>query len=197
MIALDIVSQITQIIGALAVLAAAYTYVVHRKQLNFDVMTKCTERFRSIVSDLSSQDQDKRQRAQREYVDLCNEQLFYFGANYLPDAVVNEWLDGMIDYLPQTKSRPESNVPPEVHCENFSCKKPIPPEILEGYSRTSNAFYAGEGRPYNLNCSEQRAQYIERIKGQLQREEDMLEALADTLKLMERRIYFYIKDRTR
>jgi hypothetical protein len=40
MLLLEVISQVLQILGALGILATAYTYVVHRKQLNFDVMTK-------------------------------------------------------------------------------------------------------------------------------------------------------------
>lgn len=196
MLLLDVVSQILQIVGALAILAAAYTYVVHRKQLNFDVITKCMERFRNIVAEMDSPDQATKERAKKQYVDLCNEQLFYFGSRYLPDAVVHEWLDGMIDYLPQTTNRPQSNEAPSAHCEkDLNCKKNrIDPKLLEGYSKISEAFYVGGEGPYNLGCSNERGHYIERIKGQIQRDEDMFEALADLLKAMERTVYFSLKD---
>ena len=49
---------------------------------------------------LKSQDKNERQEAIKQYIDLCNEELFYFKHGYLPEEIVNEWLDGMIYYLP-------------------------------------------------------------------------------------------------
>ena len=35
-----------------------------------------------------------------EYIDLVNEELFYFQNGFLPRVVAEEWLDGMIDMIP-------------------------------------------------------------------------------------------------
>jgi hypothetical protein len=36
----------------------------------------------------------------RQYLDLCNEELFYFQNRYLPTEVEVEWLDGMLEFIP-------------------------------------------------------------------------------------------------
>lgn len=94
-------------IGASSALisAAALGYVIHtfrinRNQLNFAVIINCTERFQRIMGLMKSDDEAARQKAIKRYIDLCNEELFYFKNKFIPDEVADEWIDGMIYYLP-------------------------------------------------------------------------------------------------
>ena len=197
---LNILSQLLQIAGALAILAAAYTYVVHRKQLNFDVIRGCSEKFQKVMVEMRSSDPHTAEQAERQYVDLCNEQLFYFGARYLPDAVVDEWLEGMIDYLPQLKAVGTSvGEAPSPHTEDYRNKEAVSPELLAGYPRISEAFLVSNGdsgaRPYDLDNPEERLQLIQHVKGRVNREDDLLDYLADTLKRAEHRILTLAKAR--
>ncbi len=129
---LQILAYVAQIAGGIGILAAAATFLVHRNQLNFDVITNCNQRFQEIVVDLKAGDGPQEKRARERYVDLCNEELFYFANGYLPREVIEEWLEGMFDYLPlfddkSKKVRPEHSWIVE-------------PGMLEGYPRIKEAF---------------------------------------------------------
>jgi hypothetical protein len=97
---LQTLAHISQIAGGLVFLVAAGTYLIHRNQLNFNMIMNCNQRFQEIMVDLEGEDEPKARRAKKRYVDLCNEQIFYFGNGYLPREVIEEWLESMIDYLP-------------------------------------------------------------------------------------------------
>ncbi len=97
---LESLAYVAQIVGVVVLLYVAYSYLLQRKQLNFDVMTSCTARFQDILPLLRSEVQEERDKGEEQYVDLCNEQLFYFANGYLPPEVIEEWLDGMVLYLP-------------------------------------------------------------------------------------------------
>ena len=93
-------AHLAQNAGGLAFFVAALTYLIHRNSLNFTMIMSCNQRFQDIMGDLEDRDKTKKQRAKTRYVDLCNEQLFYFKNGYLPREVIEEWLESMIDYLP-------------------------------------------------------------------------------------------------
>ncbi len=130
---LQILAYVAQIAGGVGILAAAATFLVHRNQLNFDVIMKCNQRFQEIVVDLKAGDGPQEKRARERYVDLCNEELFYFANGYLPREVIEEWLGGMLDYLPLfddvTGRVVHSERPPIVE-----------PGLLKDYPRIKEAF---------------------------------------------------------
>ncbi len=95
-----IIGGISSFVSAAALVFAAYTFKVNKSQLNFAVIVNCTERFQKIMPGIKSDDAAVKQRAIKQYIDLCNEELFYFKNGFLPQEVVDEWLDGMIYYLP-------------------------------------------------------------------------------------------------
>ncbi len=130
---LEGLAYVGQILGGVGIFVAAITLLVHRNQLNFQIIASCTDRFQRIMSDLESEDQATRERAEKRYVDLCNEQLFYFRNGYLPRDVMEEWLGGMIDYLPLFDDVTGRVVHPE--------RPPIvEPGLLEDYPRIKEAF---------------------------------------------------------
>lgn len=84
----------------LSILYSLRSVQLSRKQLNFAAIISCTEPFQTIISELKSSNTSVEMGAVKRYVDLCNEELFYFKHNYLPNEIVDEWLEGMIYYLP-------------------------------------------------------------------------------------------------
>ena len=156
---LQLLAYTAQILGGISISVAALTYLVHRNQLNFDVITTCTERFQRIMTRMESHNKGERDKAKKEYVDLCNEQLFYFRRKYLPDEVVEEWLDGMIDYIPQL------NTSCDIHPESPARK--IEPHLLKEYPRVRKAFTVVE--PYELDRNDEadeRQVFIKHIRKQ-------------------------------
>jgi hypothetical protein len=129
---LQILAYVAQIAGGIGLLVAAATFLVHRNQLNFDVIMNCNQRFQEIVADLEAGGGQQEKQAKKRYVDLCNEQLFYFSNGYLPREVIEEWLDGMIYYLPLF-----DDVTGEVRSEHPGI---VEPDLLEGYSRLLEGF---------------------------------------------------------
>ena len=90
---LEVLSFIATIIGGIAILFAVRDYSISRKQLHLSVLQSCVTRFRDHFMDLGPASEINHVR---DYLDLVNEELFYFEHQYLPLAVAHEWLDGMI-----------------------------------------------------------------------------------------------------
>jgi hypothetical protein len=156
----EVLAYLVQLVAALALITAIFTYLAHRNQLRFDVITNCVERFQEIIPNMGSTDAQEAERAKRRYVDLCNEQLFYFGEKYLPDEVVEEWLDGMIDYLPQLDREGKA------HPQSWQ-NRMVEPELLDGYPRIETAFTVDE--PYDLESRVKRGKLIEHLRGKVQK----------------------------
>lgn len=156
----EVLAYLVQLVAALALITAILTYLAHRNQLRFDVITNCVERFQKIVPNMESADAQEAKRAKRQYVDLCNEQLFYFGEKYLPDEVVEEWLDGMIDYLPQLDGEGKA------HLKSWR-NGMTEPKMLKGYPRIEDAFTVDE--PCDLGSRGERDELIEHLRGKVQK----------------------------
>ena len=167
---LQILTYIAQIAGGLIILVAAAAYLVHRRQLNFNMIMNCNQRFQEIFVDLED-DNPQGQHAKRRYVDLCNEQLFYFKNGYLPREVFEEWLESMIDYLPLFDSvtgrmRPDY---PGV----------VDPGLLEGYPTIKRIFVL-DG-PYDLTLRDQRIAFVRRLGKKVKPEPILLVIWRDIL----------------
>ena len=67
------------------------------KQLNLSALESCINRFRDNFLHLNK---DSKEEEVTAYIDLVNEELFYFEQRFLPRAVAMEWIDGMIDHIP-------------------------------------------------------------------------------------------------
>ncbi len=92
----DWVQIVTEVITAIGVLIAVTAYGITRKSLYLTTIEKCIEGFRNLKN---LNKQPSREEIEK-YVDLVNEELFYFQHGYLPIEIADEWIDGMIDFLP-------------------------------------------------------------------------------------------------
>lgn len=126
-----------------------------RNQFHFDIMVSCITRFQDIVQHLDSDDPDLRQNAQQRYIDLCNEELFYFVNGWLPKEVEKEWLDGMIDLLPHLNHA----------CQNLNDEAQISVDQLEDYPRIRHAFTVT--KQHDLKARDDRNELIASIQKQL------------------------------
>lgn len=158
--AVEASAYVAEVIGSIALLVAALTFLVSKNQLNFGVITSCNDRFQRLVQLMESKDPEERRQGERQYVDLCNEQLFYFRNNYLPREVVNEWLDGMIEYLPQLDQERNPR-------EDPNRTRMIDPVWLKDYPRIEQAFSVDQF--YDLENLKQRRDLIRRIRKNLKK----------------------------
>lgn len=94
---LEVLSFLATIIGGIAILFAVRDYSISRKQLHLSALESCITRYRDEFLGLNM---DSPELMVVKYIDLVNEELFYFEHQYLPMEVAAEWIDGMIDYLP-------------------------------------------------------------------------------------------------
>ena len=161
----DLVEILVWLIGAISLIYAAYSYKTSQKQLNFAVIISCTERFQKIMPQLKSKYTIERERAINAYVDLCNEELFYFKHNYLPREIIEEWLDGMIYYLPHFKNGINVN-----NSEHYL--KEIDVKMLEEYPQIKNSFEFGDNfdpNEFSFENTESRKAMIEMVKTNLKK----------------------------
>ena len=127
------------------------------QQFRFNVMISCITRFQSIVPDLGAKKKEVRLSAIAKYIDLCNEELFYFKQNYVEKEVMNEWLDGMIDYMPWFS----------FDGENINTSSIIDSKSLVKYPRIKNVFRID--KKYDLNLPKERKQLVEITKSNIKK----------------------------
>lgn len=99
--------------------------------------------------------------AEKRYVDLCNEELFYCEAGYVPEVVVREWLNGMTDFLPHYHGRVVSGPFTKTFDEMVDY------QLLDSYPRVKRVFSVG--RPYDLAVSSERVKLISELSRNLAR----------------------------
>lgn len=140
---IESVKDFAALVSSFAIIVGIVGYALSRKQFQFNVMIKCIERFQTLLPSLESlpapeslEDQDiaNRNRIIRQYIDLCEEELFYFMKGYLPGDLKYEWIEGMLTYLPFYNEKGElmnkSN--------RLQLAKDSP--LLRGYPRLRQAF---------------------------------------------------------
>ena len=135
---------------------------MNRKQLNFDVITNCTVRWQEIAPDLERalREGNSEDEAIKRYVDLCNEELFYFIEGYLPQEVIREWLTGMVLYLPHYDYESRNEDRPEAFSGMVAWK------MFEDYPRIQEVF--GLDRVYNAREQRQRKELVREIEGKIE-----------------------------
>ncbi len=92
----DAAELISYIITSISFVGLWIAYVYSRKQIHFSTMEKCINDYRNWMKESDKSVDD----VAHEYLDIVNEELFYFEKKYLPMEVSMEWIDGMIDCLP-------------------------------------------------------------------------------------------------
>ncbi len=160
---LEAAAYFAHVVAAGAVFVAAVTYALNRKQLNFDVITSCTARWQEIMPDLERALKEKghsKGEVAERYVDLCNEELFYFVEGYLPQEVVREWLTGMVLYLPHYDYESRNEDRPEAFDGMVSS------QLFEGYPRVKDVFHLD--RVYDPGEERQREALVREIEGRLE-----------------------------
>lgn len=110
-----------------------YSLLINRKQLHLATIKRCIDEFRSLINPNNPQYSDA---DAAKYVDLVNEELFYFQHGYIPEVVAYEWIDGMMDYLPLFDNG--GNILNKGHCvDKISSKHDI---LLRDYPRIKYTF---------------------------------------------------------
>lgn len=100
----DLIQIITWGLGSLSIFGAVISYWYSRKHLNFNVIFNCNKRFQKIRTNLTK---DGNKEAAKKYIDLCNEEIFYYENSFVPQSIMREWIDGMIFYIPHYTSENE------------------------------------------------------------------------------------------
>jgi hypothetical protein len=90
-------ANVATIATAFGIWVAMVQLLINQKQLHLDTIKRCIDEFRNLTSptNINYSDADA-----TRYIDLVNEELFYFQHNYIPRVVAYEWIDGMLDYIP-------------------------------------------------------------------------------------------------
>lgn len=159
----DFLEILVWLVGAGSLIYAAHSYKTSQKQLNFAVIVSCTERFQKIMPQLKSENAGERQCAIKAYIDLCNEELFYFKHKYLPEEIVEEWIDGMVYYLPQFEGKFDAEELEQETKNNQELPEQIAEQkLLAEYPRIKEAFTVG--RYYDVSKKSERMELINRIK---------------------------------
>jgi hypothetical protein len=155
----DLIELISWVVGAISLAVAAFTYSLGKSHFNFAVITNCVERFQLIITRLRSANGEERIDALKRYVDLCNEELFYFKNKYIPEEVIDEWLEGMIYYLPlYSKSY-------NVYIKSAYAPDIVDHDLLKDYPRIKRSFSVY--KKYDLSSESDRKSLIKEIKHNL------------------------------
>jgi len=110
-------------------------------------MLSCQDRFQQLFPLERGDDVDLTRL--KKYVDLTNEEFFYFQRAYIPKEVIVEWMDSIVDFFPIYVGG--SDVP--VNYAKMRFRQIHDEKMLEGYPRLKKAFTLTEGKS-NLNRSE-------------------------------------------
>lgn len=94
---IEVLTQLATIVAALFGIVAFRAYTTSVKQFSFGVMKHCID---SYVGMLDKIKPEMDGAAVSNYLELVNQELFYFQQNYLPLEVTIEWLDGIISIVP-------------------------------------------------------------------------------------------------
>ncbi|CAN5116447.1 hypothetical protein BH09BAC3_BH09BAC3_38250 [soil metagenome] len=97
-------------------------------------MLSCIDRFQQL-SPLLRGDNDDFSRLTK-YVDLTNEEFFYFQREYIPKEVIVEWLDSIVDFFPIYVKGTEL----PINYDRLSFKQIHDEKLLNGYPRLRKAF---------------------------------------------------------
>jgi hypothetical protein len=88
----EIGANIASIISALAIIFVIIEYNANRNVRNIQLMHRCIDQFREW-------NKDDKGEVNFNYLELLNEELFYFQKRLIQKKVAIEWIEGMLDYI--------------------------------------------------------------------------------------------------
>ncbi len=147
---IDTVKDLVGLVSSLAIIISVVAYFLSKKQFQFNVMVKCIDRFQVLLPSLESIDQkqpEERTRIMRQYIDLCEEELFYFEKGYLPKDIRGEWIEGMLNYLPLY----EKGKIDKLLNDDYKLKEIEKNSLLDGYPRIHRCFGYKEQKRTSAN----------------------------------------------
>lgn len=140
----QIVSIILNIILIAIAAFATKQILINQKQLHIATISSCVAGYR-LLGGLKKTTNDN--VVLGKYIDLTNEELFYFQHDYLPLEVSKEWIDGMIDFMPITNA--ESEIINKEYCLKYFVD--YRDEMFKSYPRIKHAFELESGRSYDID----------------------------------------------
>lgn len=123
---------VANIVISLGILGFIGIYLAHRQsqnQFKFTVMLSCIDRFQQLSPLLRGDNEDLSRL--KKYLDLTNEEFFYFQREYIPKEVIVEWMDSIVDFFPiytQGASLP-------INYEQLAFKQIHDENLMRGYPR--------------------------------------------------------------
>jgi len=154
----DAVQTFAFLVGSLSLVVATIAYLLSRKGLQFNVMIACIQRFQDLLPNLDGDDVVERDVLQ--YLDLCNEELFYFQQNYLRKEVALEWIEGMVKFLPLINEATKSPWDGKPYLTSTD-------KLIHQFPRVAHAFSTTTFP--DLATQEARRRYVERILNRARR----------------------------
>lgn len=103
---LESLAHIATVLGAVGLLFALLTWRGSRNSFHHAVITSCTTRFQKLSPKLGQL--PLKTKTVQQYLELCNEELFYFESDFLPQPIIDEWLDGMLSFISLRRVSDES-----------------------------------------------------------------------------------------
>jgi hypothetical protein len=128
---------VANIVTSLGILGFIGIYMAHKQsqnQFKFTVMLSCIDRFQQLSPLLRGDDNDIIRL--RKYVDLTNEEFFYFQREYIPKEVIVEWMDSIVDFFPIYVAN--EDLP--INYEKLQYRQIHDQGLLQGYPRLMKAF---------------------------------------------------------
>jgi hypothetical protein len=134
---LEIAAFIATIIGMTALFFGYRTHRISYKQLNFQIVDRCTTRFHEVMKQLHKDPENP--DSVSAYLGLCNEEIFYFKHKYLPEDIIIEWIEGMTNSVPHWVGNKNVNI--HRHCIRYTFgKPPFEQNLMLNYQRLRVAF---------------------------------------------------------
>lgn len=139
---LNLVSQVATILGVIGLWIAFRSLRNSRDTFHHGVITSCTDRFQHLSPKLSQLPLSD--EALQQYLELCNEEVFYFENDYLPQAIIDEWLDGMLSYISLRRGDGSFFQLSQIPAQSIPDLSPLlsveQHQLLENYPRLKYAF---------------------------------------------------------
>lgn len=153
---MEILNLIISSITAFAIVFAVVQIKINRKQLFLSTITKCISDFRNL-GELNQQTTDS--LIINRYVDLTNEELFYFQHKYIPKVITKEWIDGMIDFIPITDNK--GQILNKKYCIKYMADNRS--YIFQNFPRIQNAFEINKTFDFEIIYSIDETKRIDRV----------------------------------